>query len=41
MLFNIGLISIFLDLFPQARTTKAKINKWEKLKSFCNQGNYQ
>ena len=32
---NIG--SIFLDMFPQARKTKAKISKWDyiKLKSFC------
>ena len=27
MLFNIGLSNIFLDLSPQARETKAKINK--------------
>ena len=35
--FDIGLSSIFLDLSPQARTTKLKINKWDyiKLKSFC------
>ena len=25
----------FLDLTPKAKTTKAKINKWTTLKSFC------
>ena len=36
-LFDISFSSIFLDLFPQARKTKAKINKCDfiKLKSFC------
>ena len=26
MLFNIGLSNIFLDMFPQAKETKAKLN---------------
>ena len=36
MLFDIGLSNIFLDMSPQARETKEKINKWNyiKLKSF-------
>ena len=39
MLFDIGLSNIFLDLSPQARATKAKINKCDyiKLKSFAQQ----
>ena len=38
MLFDIGLSSIFLSMSPQARETKAKINKWDyiKLKSICS-----
>ena len=37
MLFDIYLGNAFLDMFSQARETKAKINKWyyTKLKSFC------
>ena len=37
MLFDIYLGNAFLDMFPQARETKAKINKWYyiKLESFC------
>ena len=37
MLFNTGLCNIFLDMSPQARETKGKINKWDyiKLKRFC------
>ena len=37
VLSDIGLGNIFLDTSPQARKTKAKINKWDyiKLKSFC------
>ena len=39
MLFDIVLSNVFLDMSPQARELKAKINKWEwdyiKLKSFC------
>ena len=36
-LFDIGLSNIFLDMSPQARETKAKIDKcnYIKLKSFC------
>ena len=36
-LLDIGLSSISLDLSPQARATKAKINYWDyiKLTSFC------
>ena len=35
--FDIGLSNIILDLSPQARETKTKINKWDyiKLRSFC------
>ena len=37
-LFDIGLSDIFLDLSPQARETKAAINKWDynKLKKKQN-----
>ena len=36
-LFDTSLNNIFLDMSPQARETKAKINKWNyiKLKIFC------
>ena len=37
MLFDINCSNIFLDMSPQARETKAKINKGDyiKLKNFC------
>ena len=37
MLFDTSLSNIFLNMSPQARETKAKINKWDlfKLKRFC------
>ena len=37
MLFDTSLSNISLDMSPQARETKAKINKWDyiKLRSFC------
>ena len=37
MLFDVALHSVFLDLSPQARETKAKIKKWDyiKLESYC------
>ena len=37
MLLDIDLSNIFLDMSPQARETKAKLNTWAhiKLKSFC------
>ena len=44
MLFDIGLTICFFDLYPQARVTKAKINKCNciKLKSFLHsEGNHQ
>ena len=36
-LFDISLNDIFLDMSPQARETKAEIDKWNdiKLKAFC------
>ena len=36
-LFDITLAIFFLDLSPQAREPKAKINKWDctKLQTFC------
>ena len=38
-LFDLVLSNIFLDMSPQARATKAKINKWDyiKLKTFCTE----
>ena len=35
--FNIGHNNIFLDMSPEARETKAKINYWDyiKIKCFC------
>ena len=35
--FDIGCTKIFLDIFPEARKTKEKINYWDyiKIKSFC------
>ena len=44
MLFVIGPSNVFLDMFPQARETKANINKWDniKLKELLHrEGNYQ
>ena len=37
MLCNNDLSNIFLDMSPQVRETKAKINTWDyiRLKSFC------
>ena len=37
MLSDINLSNIFLNMSPQTRETKAKINKWDyiKLDSFC------
>ena len=39
MLFDISLNNMFLAISPQARETKAKINKLDdiKLKSFCTE----
>ena len=36
-LFHISLSNIFLDVSPQTKETKAKINKWDyiRLKTFC------
>ena len=34
-LFHINCSNIFLDLYPKAKETKAKINKWDLMKSFC------
>ena len=35
--FDIGYTNLFLDMPPEARETKAKINYWDfiKIKSFC------
>ena len=37
MVFDTDLSSIYLNLYPQARVTKAKVNKWDciKIKTFC------
>ena len=37
MLFDIDLSNNLLGMYPQARETKTKINKWDyiRLKSFC------
>ena len=35
MFFNIGLSNIFLDMSPQARATKAKVNKWDFIELNC------
>ena len=36
-IFDIGHSNFFLDLSPEARETKAKMNYWDfiKIKSFC------
>ena len=34
-LFDINHSSIFLDQSPKAKEIKAKINKWDLIKSFC------
>ena len=43
MLFDIGFSNFFLDLSPQARQTKAKINKWDyiKIKFLHTKGNHK
>ena len=44
VLFDIGLCNIFLDLSPQARETKTKINTWDFIKTkklLYSEGNYQ
>ena len=37
MLCDVGLSNISLDMTPQGKATKTKINKWDymKLKNFC------
>ena len=35
MHFDTSLSNIFLDMSPQARETKAKINKWDYIKLKC------
>ena len=32
MFFGVGISSIFLDMSPQARETKATVNKWDSIK---------
>ena len=42
MLFDISLCNFYLDMSPQARKTKAKINKWNYIKQLQHRiGNNQ
>ena len=41
-LFDISLSNIFLNMSPQSRATKAKINKWDHTKKLLHsKGNHQ